>query len=505
MKTTQWIIFLNVFVFWLSGRPCLGQILSDRLSWPDFLGRSASTIIPESIPIEWSPTKNVAWTAKLPGQGQSSPIIFDGKVIVTSIEGSMRETCHVSAFHLESGTQAWSVSYDSSQIQRSNYFQSRSAPTPVATDKGIFCFFETGNLIALRHDGSELWHRSLTDEFGSFESTIGLASSPIADDQKLYVLVDHEGPSYLLAVDQESGETVWKTDRDSRISYSSPSFITVGEEKQILCSSGGGLQSYSLTTGQLEWEFEDIGANTQNTPLVVSDGTFLVGASPGMHGEREASARKSNLCFSVTKKDGKYQPRIDWIAQGVVSTFASPMAHEGYCYWVNKVGVVYCFDAKTGEPQFKERISGECWATPRGIGDKVYFFGKDGVTTVIRSGPVFEKISENTIWDVDNTPRATPGGSGRSRDSNHENHNADKADDTQIIRQSGQSETDSRAPPQNIGRGGAPTSEADRELARQQGENRFADPIQYGVAIVSGSIIIRTGDTVYCVKKDLAE
>ncbi|MEZ6065325.1 MAG: hypothetical protein R3B90_06365 [Planctomycetaceae bacterium] len=71
----------------------------------------------------------------------------------------------------------------------------------------VYAFFETGNLVALTHDGESLWQRSLTEEYGPFESTIGLATSPCQTDDKLFLLIDHEGPSYLLAVDKRTGRT----------------------------------------------------------------------------------------------------------------------------------------------------------------------------------------------------------------------------------------------------------------------------------------------------------
>ena len=39
------------------------------------------------------------------------------------------------------------------------------------------------------------------------------------------------------------------------------------------------------------------------------------------------------------------------------------------------------------------------WATPLGIGDRLHLFGKDGLTTVLKPGPSFEILRENTLWD----------------------------------------------------------------------------------------------------------
>ena len=75
------------------------------------------------------------------------------------------------------------------------------------------------------------------------------------------------------------------------------------------------------------------------------------------------------------------------------------MAHQGCVYWVNRTGLIYCFDLETGKLNYKERTKQSCWATPYGVGNQVYFFGKDGLTTIIAAGKDFRVISENELWD----------------------------------------------------------------------------------------------------------
>ena len=120
---------------------------------------------------------------------------------------------------------------------------------------------------------------------------------------------------------------------------------------------------------------------------------------------------------------------------------------------MNRSGVVYCFDAETGEPRYTERTSQSCWATPVGVGDRVYFFGKDGATTVLAAGPKFEKLAENMLWDPAKL----------------------KAD-------------------ANVG------ADEDSEEKRRAAA-MFAGPVQYGVAMVDGSLLIRTGERLYCIRK----
>lgn len=497
-------------------------------TWPAFLGQGATPIAPELIPLTWSPSENIAWTAKLPGKGQSSPVIWGDKVFVTSIEGSMKDKCHLVALSLVDGHELWRKTFDSPQTIRSNYFQSRSAPTPVVDGDRVYAFFETGVLVACNHAGEIAWQRDLIEEYGPIESNIGLASSPILVDGVLTLLVDHEGPSYILGVNPQSGENCWKTDRTSRASYASPSVVSIAGKNQIVCSSAGSVDGYDPKTGEQLWTYEqNIGGNRSGAALAFGDGMFTVGASPGMHNEKEEEAKNTNFLMKIELIDGKYTPKVLWKTDEAMPSFNSPMVHAGYAYWVNRVGVVYCFDQKTGEKCYTNRTNGVCWATPVGLGDRVYIFGKDGKTTVIATGPEFKVLAENQLWDPDkvgndtlNRERSRRGGASGG----HGDHPpaaggpgeaAKPAADRAAAKPAEQPADVATAPAARPaeapavpggdsagrGTGGRPAmTDAEREANRAAGENRFADPVQYGVAIVNGSLVIRSGEVVYCVR-----
>lgn len=462
-------------------------------AWPGFLGQGATALDPDSIPLNWSPEQNVAWSTKLTGKGQSSPIIWGDAVFVTSIEGSMKDRCHITSLALSDGHVIWSKSFPASQTVRSNYFQSRSASTPTADSERIYAFFETGNLIALTHSGDVVWQRSITEDYGLIESNIGLAASLLLIDDTIIVLVDHEGPSYLLAVEAKTGKTKWKTDRDSRKSYSSPTVVNVATSRHIVCSSDGSVDGYDPATGKQLWTFSEVGGNTSSTPLQFSQGHFLVGASPGMHNEREQAARQSNFCMSIEATQDGFQPKVKWRTEKAMPSFGSPVVFRDHAYWVSAQGVVFCFDAKTGEQRYAQRTKQPMWVTPVGIGDRLYLFGKDGLTSVIASGPEFKVLSENQLWDPENTG-GDPITRGRNRSQQESAHGE------AVQKHKTEANQPATPPAATKEERRPPLSSKEREEARARGENRFADPVQYGVAIVNGHIVIRTGEFVYCVR-----
>lgn len=483
-------------------RAAVGQAV-----WPAFLGQGTSeTFEAEKLPLNWSPGENLRWKQTILGKGQSSPVVWGDNVYVTSIEGDMKETCVVMAIALADGKVQWTREIESATPVRANYFQSRSAPTPVVDENHLVAFFETGNLVGIeRNSGELLWERSLSDETGPFQSDIGLASSLAQHGDKAFVLIDHEGDSYLMAVDKATGETAWKTERFSRKSYASPAILQIGGKPQIVCSSDGSVDGYSPETGEQLWTFEDIGANTSNTPPAVLEDRVLVGASNGMQDARAVEARESNLCLRIEGDGKQFQPEVAWKTTKATTTFASPMAHQGLAYWVTTAGVLYCFDLDSGKLVYRKRAGEQCWVTPVGIGDRIYLFGKGGETTVIAAGPKFKVLAENELWDIDSIPatssgqfagpRTGKGGKpeagnahgGRSSESGRPTDSANP----QTTAANGERESDDPKPRK-------PMSEEAIAAARERGENQFADPVQYGVAFTRDAILIRTGSELHC-------
>ncbi|MCA9189179.1 MAG: PQQ-like beta-propeller repeat protein, partial [Planctomycetales bacterium] len=259
--------------------------------------------------------------------------------------------------------------------------------------------------------------------------------------EKVFLLIDHEGPSYAMAVNKTNGETIWKTDRSGRMSWSSPSLLEIDGKPQLVASSAGSVDGYDPETGKQLWTYGDVGGNTAPTPIAAGKNQFLLGASPGPRGETRDQAARSNGLMRIEMQDGKPEAKLVWQAGKALSTFASPVVHQGFGYWVNQTGVVFCFDMQTGEEKYSERLAESCWATPVGIDDRIFFFGQKGNTTVIAAGPEHKQLAVNRLWEAE----------------------------------------------------AAETNEGDRPS--------FGGRTQYGAVAVGDCLLVRTGDILYCVGK----
>jgi outer membrane protein assembly factor BamB len=415
-------------------------------SWPAFHNGGNTSVEAKNLPAHWSPEHGSAWKVELPGYGQSSPVVWKDRVYVTSIQGDEKELCLLFAVDLATGKIVWQREFPSSVRLKYAEMVSRAAPTPLIDANGIYVFFESGDLHALTHDGTPCWHNSLFDAAeNAYQNNHGYGASPAQTDDAVIVLVDHKGPSYLLSVAKETGKTLWKTERTSRSSWSSPRVARIGGQDQVVVSSGGSVDGYEAGTGKSLWSYDGINGNTIPSASVVGDLVF-VGASQARGGPSEAAAA-SNCCLRITPgKEASYE--VLWKAEKALCSYVSPLIHRGHAYYVNSVGVLYCLDAATGRQVYAERIEGgSCWAQPIAAGDLIYFFGKKGVTTVVRAGSTFEQVASNRLWPDDAPPQ--------------------------------------RAVPQEKPAGGD-------EKARPAGPESM-DPVVYGVAAVDDAFVVRLG------------
>lgn len=437
----------------------LGMLVSDaavasepteRAVWPAFLGEGSSAIDAGELPISWDASSAMLWEAELPGHGQSSPVVWGDRVFVSSVEGPMKDTWHVLCFDLTTGARLWQHSLVNSLPVESSLYVSRAAPTPVVDAERVVVQFESGDCVALTHAGEPIWQRVLSEEYGAPVNEFGLGASPCQDAQRVFVLMEHDGPSFLLALDKQTGQTVWQVERQSRRSWSSPVLLEIAGQPQVVVSSAGTVDGYDPADGRWLWSFTEVGGNTGVSPRGVGADGVLIGASAGRQGENAEEAKRSNALLRVSRQGDDFEVRRVWSNADASPSWASPIYHQGLAYWINRVGVVTCIDAESGETLYTSRTKQSCWATPLAVGERIYLFGKDGLCTVIAAGRKFEVLGESNLWDPEALqPEAAP----QAEESTPE---------------------------------------------RQRSAAMFSGPTVYGYAVAEGRFVVRIGHRLFC-------
>ena len=343
-------------------------------AWPSFRGDGTSTTPAAQLPLHWDDKQHIAWRVKLDDYGQSSPVIHSGLIFTTSVEGENKDAIRVDAHRLSDGSRAWKRSFTPTQPGPSDGMHSRAAPTPVVDDAGVYAWFETGDLIALTLDGKPRWQRDLATEYGKVGGRHGIGGSLVQTRDAVIVLVADSSVSYLVSIDKATGKTNWHVEREKAVAWTTPTVAEYAGEVRIYVSVNGSLAAYRAADGKQVWAYADaLKGNTVASPTVAGD-VLLVGTSD----KTSCIAVKRGLTGTVSKEQGRA-----WLNRRAESSFGSPLAYRGMAYYVNRPGEVRCINVASGEERWAYRLPASVWASPVGAGDRVYFFGSTGTTTVL--------------------------------------------------------------------------------------------------------------------------
>ncbi len=450
-------------------------------SWPGFRGDGSGVTAAKNLPEQWAPGKGIAWKATIPGYGQSSPVIWKGTAYVTSSDGAFQESCQVHAYRIDNGNKIWTREIKATHAVENYFRNSRAAPTCAVDKHAVYSFFASGDLTAMTHDGEVMWSVPLIKRYGEVDNERGVASSPAQTSDRLFVVIDHHGPSYLVAIDKSSGEIAWKTDRGERLpSWSSPVIARHNDREIVVISSADTVDAYDPINGELLWQLDGLQGNHIPSAAVVGNRIF-VGSTSMFNQETDPDqVAGSNCCLELTTSNGRSHYKLRWGAERANSYYSSPLAHGGYVYYVNKAGVLYCVDEKTGEQRYAKRIGNPCWASAIGSHNengeaRIYFVQKNGFSIVLRPGDEYDQIARNQLWDRNEMMEA-----------------AERAEKLRTA----------NAVPADQARPKSGPEKLFAKLPEQQLHQMFSygDPTVYGVAAVEGSLLIRTGQHLYCLR-----
>ncbi len=367
-------------------------------NWPCFRGPTRQGISNEKdVPLEWSQTSNILWKRPIPGQGWSSPIVFDDRVFVTTATdagASFRLLC----LDRLTGTVLWGKQVLRQKPGHKQNFNSYASCTPVTDGQRVYVLAFDGTLAAVSMEGSVIWsHR----EF-EYYSEHGLGVSPILYRDLLIVPFDgsSSGPdrklgwqkpwdqAVILALDKNTGEVRWRGRRgSSRIAHITPQVLSENGRDQLVSSAGDVVQGFDLKTGERIWTVSSPGEGVVPS-VVIGDG--LIFTTSGF-GQSTIRAVRTSGKGDVTKT------HIAWESTDDVSKIPSMLYVRPFLFLVTETGVAKCLRAKTGEVLWRERLEGRYSASPVWADGRIYFLSEKGKTTVVRAGGEFKVLAENEL------------------------------------------------------------------------------------------------------------
>ncbi|MEM8732754.1 MAG: PQQ-binding-like beta-propeller repeat protein [Planctomycetota bacterium] len=371
---------------------------SNAGDWPRWRGPTGNGIgSDENLPVRFGPSENVLWKTPVAGRGHSSPIVVGDQVILATADEA-RQTHSVVAFDLNSGAERWTRQLSQGGFPARNHPKNTEASSTVASDGSLLftTFFHHRKVVlsALTLRGEVAWEREVSP-FNPKRYEYGYAPSPLLFKDLVIVAAEHDGPSFLVAYQRETGKEVWRTKRSPNITFSSPVIAKVAGKDQLLISGSGLVTSYAPATGKMLWQVP--GTTSATCGTMVWDGN-LVFASGG-YPKAETIAVVADGSRRIAWKNAKkcYEQ--------------SMIVVDGYLYGLTDRGVLYCWRGRDGKEMWRQRLSGPVSASPVYAGGHVYWANEAGTVYVFRPNPQkFELVAENRLGDEAFASPAITGG-----------------------------------------------------------------------------------------------
>ena len=367
----------------------------DWAQWrgPYFNGASDETDLPDHLDLE-----KATWVAPLPGPSGATAVISSGRVFVSSMVSGGDEFVAI-CLDEKTGERLWqkTVGSDDRRYPRNNL----CSPSPVADGEKAVFTYGTGHITCFDYAGKQLWARNLETEFGNLALQFGYSNSPLLLDGRLYVIVlrrdrpyrepPADGPldSFMLAVDPNTGETLWKQDRPTNAfdegfeTYSTPIPFAREGRTEVLNTGADFITANDPVSGRELWRFEYWTRKIRDSRVIPS----LVTGDGLIFGTRH----KNQGLFALQPPKGEEPARILWEFRDAAPDCCTPLFYKGRLYVLDGMRngkVVTCLEPGTGRQFWQGVIGGRGpWRASLAAGDdKLYAINETGETVVLQAG-----------------------------------------------------------------------------------------------------------------------
>lgn len=381
-----------------------------RLSWPNRFGPlqtgHAAPEDAQGLPTEWDEAtgRNVAWKIPLEGFGHSAPIIGQGKIWLTAANAE--------------GTRQWILCLDERTGKTihqkllfenvdpeplGNKINTYASPSCYLEPDALYVHFGTYGTARLNPETAEVVWQRRDIECRHFR---GPGSSPVVYGNALVLTFDGIDRQFLIALDKQTGETLWRTPRstdygdldqdgkpkadgDYRKAYSTPGIVEVKGRPQLISVGSRAAFAYDPTTGAEIWTITHDDYNAAAMPLFYRDLAIINTGS--------ANANMVAVRLDETTRGNVDKTHVVWNRDRRNSDLSNPLLHDDRVYMITNNGVATCLNAATGEEVWTFRIGGTFVASPVSANGLIYFFNEEGETTVIKAGDTYEEVAKNKL------------------------------------------------------------------------------------------------------------
>lgn len=446
MVTSLILIYVSVGAFAVGG--------ADEHYWPQWRGPNFDGVAPSgNPPIEWSETKNIAWKVGIPGNGFGTPVVWGDTIFILSavpvtsggpLEAFSSVASHnqalentaetprennagiasaslvqptkqrgqrrrpgrrqaeplqamdftVMALSRTDGSLIWSdVARHETPHEGKQTNNSWASSSAITDGEHVFAFFGSRGLYAYDMEGNSQWNVDFGDM--RIRNGFGEGTSPALHGETLVVVWDHQGDSFIVALDKNTGSELWRQSRDEPESWATPLVVEFDGRAQVITAGQNRTYSYYLDTGDLVWEGPGLTVNPIPSP-VEADG--IVYMMSGYRGEALRAVRLADAQGDISDS-----PAILWEYNHDTPYVPSPLLYDGTLYFLKSNSpILTAFDVASGQAYYgPQRLDGlqEIYSSPVGAAGHVYFLGRDGGALVISNAGKFEILAKNNLDD----------------------------------------------------------------------------------------------------------
>lgn len=402
-----------------------GDFQQERLdNWHQWRGPEATGVaVRGNPPVRWDSKTNVQWKVSIPGRGSSTPIVWGDRVFVlTAIDTGRvadpkdipqpdpkfsddKKTRAPSTYHQfvvlcldrQTGKLRWQQTA-AERVPHEGHHETHSyaAFSPITDGKFLYVSFGSQGVYCYDFDGRLQWQRQL----GRMETRYGWGegSSPALHNDTLVVNFDHEGDSFIVALDTRTGATKWRAERQEPTSWSTPLIVERQDRTQVIVSATNRIRSYDLATGKVLWECGGQTINVIPSPVLADDLVICLSGYRGSVG----------LAIPLSAQ-GDITGKAAWQHMRGTPYVPSPLVVNGRVYFtqVNNA-LLSCLEARTGRVIFeRERLPGltSLYSSPVAARDRIYLVDREGTTLVLKQGDKVEVLATNVLGEgVDASP-----------------------------------------------------------------------------------------------------
>ncbi len=380
-------------------------------NWPQWRGPKNDGHSSEAkLPTTWSADKNITWKIPLPGPGSSTPCIWGDRIFLTAQTATeVLLLCYDTA-----GKELWRKPMGTGSFKTMRDEGGNLASASCSTDgERVYAMVGSGKLAAYDFDGKELWSLNTPEQqskgLQKFNIQFGAHWTPALHKGVLYVTLLDRKAQNLLAVDAKTGAVNWKAERksdsppgvESPDVYASPFIWSNGDQELLIVHGNDYCTAHKLTDGSEVWRVTEINPKASynrhwravSSPLVTPELIVVPSCKSGVTVGIDPSLAKGTINPGNAAEKWRHEKNTPDVP--------SPILVDGLLYIMSERGTIYCYEAQSGKPIYKESITNmRHRANPVFADGKLYLQGRDGVLVVVKAGRTFELLAKNELPDT---------------------------------------------------------------------------------------------------------